>query len=75
MKRYKVYVYNTVDKFWDCYEVLAEDPVDARNVAVQFAAENDSEWEGYRVVLTFPELYEPLGGVVGMSIVVVKEEP
>ena len=35
MKRYKVYVYNTVDKFWDCYEVLAEDPVDARNVAVQ----------------------------------------
>ena len=25
MKRYKVYVYNTVDKFWDCYEVLAED--------------------------------------------------
>ena len=23
MKRYKVYVYNTVDKFWDCYEVLA----------------------------------------------------
>lgn len=29
MKRYKVYVYNTVDKFWDCYEVLAEDPVDA----------------------------------------------
>lgn len=34
MKRYKVYVYNTADKFWDCYEVLAEDPVDARNVAV-----------------------------------------
>lgn len=21
MKRYKVYVYNTVDKLWDCYEV------------------------------------------------------
>lgn len=37
--------------------------------------ETDYEWEGYRVVLTFPELYEPLGGVVGMSIVVVKEEP
>ena len=34
-EKYKVYVYNTVDKFWDCYEVLAEDPVDARNVAVQ----------------------------------------
>ena len=33
MKRYKVYVYNTVDKFWDCYEVNAIDPVDARNVA------------------------------------------
>ena len=25
MKRYKVYVYNTVDKFWDCYEVNAID--------------------------------------------------
>lgn len=35
VKRYKVYVYNTVDKFWDCYEVLADDPVDARNVTVQ----------------------------------------
>ena len=35
MKRYKVYVYNTVDKFWDCYYVNAIDPVDARNVAVQ----------------------------------------
>ena len=35
MKRYKVYVYNTLDKFWDCYEVNAIDPVDARNVAVQ----------------------------------------
>lgn len=35
VKRYKVYVYNTADKFWYCYEVLAEDPVDARNVAVQ----------------------------------------
>lgn len=34
MKRYKVYVYNAVDKFWDCYEVNAIDPVDARNVAV-----------------------------------------
>lgn len=35
MKRYKVYFYNTQDKFWDCYEVNAIDPVDARNVAVQ----------------------------------------
>ena len=24
-----------VDKFWDCYQVNAEDPVDARNMAVQ----------------------------------------
>lgn len=23
------------DRFWDCYEVNAIDPVDARNVAVQ----------------------------------------
>ena len=42
--------------------------------AVQFAAESGCEWEGYRVVLAFPELYNSLGGVVGMSIVVVKEE-
>lgn len=41
---------------------------------VQFATENDAKWEGYRVVLTCPEPYEALGGVVGMSIVVVKEE-
>lgn len=34
-KRYKVYVYNMADRFWDCYEVNAIDPVDARNVAVQ----------------------------------------
>lgn len=35
MKRYLVDVYNVVDKFWDRYQVNAEDPVDARNVAVQ----------------------------------------
>lgn len=35
MKRYSVDVYNTVDKFADCYQVNAVDPVDARNVAVQ----------------------------------------
>lgn len=34
-KRYKVYVYNNSEEFWGCCEVLAEDPVDARNVAVQ----------------------------------------
>lgn len=35
MKRYKVSIYNTAEKFWDEYEVNAVDPVDARNVAVQ----------------------------------------
>ena len=35
MKRYQVYVYNMVDKFWDRYQVNADDPVDARNAAVQ----------------------------------------
>ncbi len=35
MKRYLVYVYNTVDNFLDCYEVNAVDPVDARAVTVQ----------------------------------------
>lgn len=35
MKRYDVYVYNTEEHFHDKYMVLAEDPVDARNVAVQ----------------------------------------
>jgi hypothetical protein len=35
MKRYKVTVYNKVDKIWDEYEVNAIDSVDARNVTVQ----------------------------------------
>ena len=35
MKRYDVYVYNTKGHFHDKYRVLAKDPVDARNVAVQ----------------------------------------
>ena len=35
MKRYLVDVYNGVDKFSDCYQVNAADPVDARNAAVQ----------------------------------------
>ena len=35
MKRYKVTVYNKVEKIWDEYEVNAIDPVDARNVTVQ----------------------------------------
>lgn len=35
MKRYKVTVYNKVEKIWDEYEVNAIDSVDARNVTVQ----------------------------------------
>ena len=35
MKRYDVYVYNTKEHFHDKYRVLAEDPVDARHIAVQ----------------------------------------
>ena len=35
MKRYNVYMYNNIEKSHDCYMVIAEDPVDARNVAVQ----------------------------------------
>jgi hypothetical protein len=35
MKLYNVYVHNNRDNYNDCYMVNAEDPVDARNVAVQ----------------------------------------
>lgn len=35
MKLYNVYVHNSRDHYNDCYMVNAEDPVDARNVAVQ----------------------------------------
>lgn len=35
MKLYNVYVYNYVESFTDIYMVKADDPVDARNVAVQ----------------------------------------
>ena len=34
MKRYNVYFYNTRDRYHDCYMVIANDPVDARGVAV-----------------------------------------
>lgn len=44
MKRYKVSVYNTAEKFWDEYEVNAVDPVDARNLAVQRLV--DETWHG-----------------------------
>ena len=35
MKSYNVHVYNTRDNFHDDYMVKANDPVDARGVAVQ----------------------------------------
>ena len=35
MKSYNVHVYNNRDNYHDEYMVNAEDPVDARNVAVQ----------------------------------------
>lgn len=35
MKRYNVRVYNNAKHFWDEYLVNAEDPVDARHIAVQ----------------------------------------
>ena len=35
MKLYNVFVYNYVGSFTDIYMVRADDPVDARNVAVQ----------------------------------------
>lgn len=35
MKLYNVFVYNYVGLFVDIYMVSADDPVDARNVAVQ----------------------------------------
>lgn len=35
MKLYNVFVYNYVGSFTDIYMVSADDPVDARNVAVQ----------------------------------------
>lgn len=43
MKKYRVYVYNNEEKFHDCYEVNAEDPVDARNVAVQRLVEETGD--------------------------------
>lgn len=35
MKFYNVFVYNNLGLFTDIYMVRADDPVDARNVAVQ----------------------------------------
>lgn len=43
MKRYDVYVYNEKEHHHDKYRVLAEDPVDARNVTVQRLIEETGE--------------------------------
>lgn len=43
MKRYDVYVYNKEEHQHDKYRVLAEDPVDARNVTVQRLIEETGE--------------------------------
>lgn len=43
MKRYDVYVYNKEERYFDRYRVLAEDPVDARNVTVQRLIEETGE--------------------------------
>lgn len=43
MKRYKVRTYNYVRHYWDEYAVNAEDPVDARNVAVQRLVDETGE--------------------------------
>jgi hypothetical protein len=49
MKLYNVYVYNMKGRYWDCYLVMADDPVDARNVAVQRLVDETGhgydEWE------------------------------
>lgn len=43
MKRYKVYFYNFIQHYNDCYEVNAIDPVDARNIAVQRLVDETGE--------------------------------
>lgn len=49
MKLYNVYVYNNLGLFTDIYTVKADDPVDARNVAVQRLIDETGEglnvWE------------------------------
>lgn len=43
MKQYNVRFYNNAKNFWDKYLVNAEDPVDARNVAVQRLVDETGE--------------------------------
>lgn len=43
MKRYKVRIYNYARHYWDEYAVNAEDPVDARNVAVKRLVDETGE--------------------------------
>ena len=58
MKLYNVYVHNNRDNYNDCYMVNAEDPVDARNVAVQRLIDETGDglnvWEilGVKIVLS-----------------------
>lgn len=54
MKLYNVYVYNHLGLFTDIYTVRADDPVDARNVAVQRLIDETGEglnvWEIVEVI-------------------------
>lgn len=54
MKLYNVYVYNYLGLFTDMYTVRADDPVDARNVAVQRLIDETGEglnvWEIVEVI-------------------------
>lgn len=43
MKMYNVRVYNNAKHFWDEYLVNAEDPVDARHIAVQRLVDETGE--------------------------------
>ena len=43
MKRYNVRLYNNKKHFWDTYMVNAEDPVDARHIAVQRLVDETGE--------------------------------
>lgn len=54
MKLYNVFVYNYVESFNDIYTVRADDPVDARNVAVHRLIDETGEglnvWEIVKVI-------------------------
>lgn len=61
MKQYNVRVYNYVRHFWDEYLVNAEDPVDARNVAVQRLVDETGEGlNEYEIVEVTKQERKPL---------------